>query len=194
MYCSRHSCTYPGGKVQLGFKVRSDLHIFPGRGMVTEVSLHGVTCQLEVHLLLLTTLRVKHPFPHIRVVEIPCLSFTGTIKHKGKKERDVHKKISERRTTMDVEWNSYRTYKGGHTKGVCHFLCSTALWGRALEAAVSSVVPLCRKRQVRNIVCVSIFCHAKWNVLACRPLNCASQLTDKLVWWGHSLMLLIYFI
>lgn len=63
--------------------------------MVTEVSLHGVTCQLEVHLLLLTTFRVKHPFPHVRVVEIPCLSFTGTTNQK-KKKRGMYTKTCQK--------------------------------------------------------------------------------------------------
>lgn len=75
---SSHCCTYPRRKVLFGFKVRSGLHILPGQGVVTEVSLQGVTCQLEVHLLLLTALRAKHPLPQIRIVEMPCLSLTGT--------------------------------------------------------------------------------------------------------------------
>lgn len=72
------SYTYPGRKVLLGFKVRSGLHTISGQHVVTEVSLQGVTCQLEVHLLLLTTFRAEHPLTQIQIVEMPCLSFTGT--------------------------------------------------------------------------------------------------------------------
>lgn len=81
-----HRYTYPRRKVLFGFKVRCDLHVLPGQRVVPEVSLQGVTCQLEVHLLLLTTLRAKHPLPHIRIIEMPCLSFTGTTAKEKKKE------------------------------------------------------------------------------------------------------------
>lgn len=60
-----------------GFKIRFKLRIVV-RWMIAEVSLHGVTRQLEVHLLLLSTLRTKHSLPQVRVVEVPCLSFAGT--------------------------------------------------------------------------------------------------------------------
>lgn len=100
-----HRDTYPRGKVLLGFKVRSNLHILPRQRVVTEVSLQGVTCQLEVHLLLLTTFRAEHPLPQVRIVEMPCLSFTGTTpkenKNGGEGRREDHKKMSERRTKMD---------------------------------------------------------------------------------------------
>lgn len=72
-----------------GFKIRFKLCIIV-RWMIAEVGLHGVTCQLEIHLLLLSTLRTKHSLPQVRVVEVPCLSFTGTAaegKNKGKKVR-----------------------------------------------------------------------------------------------------------
>lgn len=54
--------------------------------MIAQVSLHGVTCQLEIHLLLLSTLRTKHSLSQVRVVEVPCLSFTGTVEE-GKNVR-----------------------------------------------------------------------------------------------------------
>lgn len=72
--------TYPGGKVEFGLEVRHRLRVLPGHRQVTEVGLHGVTGQLEVHLLLLTTLGAKHPLPQVRVVEVPCLPFAGTVK------------------------------------------------------------------------------------------------------------------
>lgn len=75
--------TYPGWKVQFGLKVRHRLRVLPGQWQVTEVGLHGVTSQLEVHLLLLTTLGAKHPLPQVRVVEMPCLPFAGTTKRRG---------------------------------------------------------------------------------------------------------------
>lgn len=49
--------TNPGGKVILGFKVRGDLCTLLLQRVITEVSLESVTCQLEIHFLLLTTLR-----------------------------------------------------------------------------------------------------------------------------------------
>lgn len=94
-----HGDTYPRGKVLLGFKVRSDLHILPGQRVVTEVSLQGVTCQLEVHLLLLTTFRAKHPLPQVRIVEMPCLSFTGTTHQKKTKKGE---RVGGRNTKKDV--------------------------------------------------------------------------------------------
>lgn len=72
--------TYPGWKVEFGLKVRHRLRVLLGQRQVTEVGLHGVTGQLEVHLLLLTTLGAKHPLPQVRVVEMPCLPFAGTVK------------------------------------------------------------------------------------------------------------------
>lgn len=51
--------TYPGRKVLFGFKIRLKLCIVI-HWVIPEVSLHGVTCQLEVHLLLLSTLRAKY--------------------------------------------------------------------------------------------------------------------------------------
>lgn len=81
----------------------------------------------------------------------------------------------------------------GHTKWVYRFLCSTALWDRALKARVSSVIPVCRKRHVREGLCSS-FCHAKQKVGACRPLDCTSQLTKiyNSREWVTAKMLLIY--
>lgn len=74
--------TYPGGKVVLRFKIGGDLHALPLHRAVTEVSLQSVTCQLEVHLLLLTTFRAPDPLPQVRVVEMPRLSLTGARKTK----------------------------------------------------------------------------------------------------------------
>lgn len=71
--------TYPGRKVEFGLEVRHRLRVLPGHRQVTEVGLHGVAGQLEVHLLLLTTLGAKHPLPQVRVVEMPCLPFAGTV-------------------------------------------------------------------------------------------------------------------
>lgn len=86
--------TYPGGKVEFGLEVRHRLRVLSGHRQVTEVGLHGVTGQLEVHLLLLTTLGAKHPLPQVRVVEMPCLPFAGTVK--GEREGGVgHTDMSE---------------------------------------------------------------------------------------------------
>lgn len=82
------SDTYPRGKVLLGSKVRSDLHILPGHRVVTEIGLQGVTCQLEVHFFLLATFRAKHPLPQVRVVEMSCLTFTGTTQRKKKEKKE----------------------------------------------------------------------------------------------------------
>lgn len=51
--------TYPGRKVLFGFKIRLMLCIVV-HWVIAEVSLHGVTRQLEVHLLLLSTLGAKY--------------------------------------------------------------------------------------------------------------------------------------
>lgn len=62
--------------------------------MIAEVSLHGVTCQLEIHLLLLSTLRTKHSLPQVRVVEVSCLSFTGTVAEGKKMAKRSEKKVN----------------------------------------------------------------------------------------------------
>lgn len=90
-----HCYTYPRRKVLFGFKIRCDLHIVLDKWLVTKVSLHGVTCQLEVHLLQLPTLRAKHSLPQVRIVEMPCLSFTGTTAKDNKKGGVGHKKCQE---------------------------------------------------------------------------------------------------
>lgn len=51
--------TYPGRKVLFGFKIRLKCCIVV-HWVIAEVSLHGVTRQLEVHLLLLSTLGAKY--------------------------------------------------------------------------------------------------------------------------------------
>lgn len=60
-----------------GFKIRFKLCCIV-HWMIAEVSLHAVTCQLEIHLLLLSTLRTKYALSQVRVVEVACLSFTDT--------------------------------------------------------------------------------------------------------------------
>lgn len=93
--------TYPGWKVQFGLKVRHRLRVLPGQWQVTEVSLHGVTSQLEVHLLLLTTLGAQHPFPQVRVVEMPCLPFAGTMKRgRGSDTQTCQRNRRRRRKTQ----------------------------------------------------------------------------------------------
>lgn len=49
--------THPWGKVLLGFKITGKLYAFLQHRVVAKVSLQGVTRQLEVDLLLLTTFR-----------------------------------------------------------------------------------------------------------------------------------------
>lgn len=140
-----HRYTYPRRKVLFGFKVRCDLHVLPGQRVVPEVSLQGVTCQLEVHLLLLTTLRAKHPLPHIRIIEMPSLSFTGTTAKEKKERGDGHKKCQKGGQGWMQACSVVKKINIEHTKWVSHFRGSIALWGRALEATVSSVIPACRE-------------------------------------------------
>lgn len=63
--------------------------------MVTKVSLQSVTCQLEVHLLLLTTFRVQHSLPQSREVKAPGLLLTGTTREARTKR---HRRTRNKKT------------------------------------------------------------------------------------------------